>query len=301
MWSLGCLSVDEDVARSAKRTALFSCGCKYVRALNVVCALGSGSTPQHETKPIFSKCAAKSETPCFLPSSCVLCVLASIPNTKRGGVFGVFSLGVVGSGRSACLSTASTTGIVARPFVSPWNEASTYRPPSFSFFWEERSTTRTQKRSPGATPAGASFATKPVTAVVVSPRHDGSSTSKRFFEHNTRLFWSRFPSNFSGYSTWYRSPSSECDSKSRTSAAAASCTKNTSQLRYAGDARMSSVRRVLFSLSAFTISLLTPCHFPGASLLTRCTRMPSNAAMHAVCRGTEMASSDAVTAGYLLI
>ena len=27
--------------------------------------------------------------------------------------------------------------------------------------------------------------------------------------------------------------------------------------------------------------------------------MPSNAAMHAVCRGTEMASSSAVTAGYL--
>mmetsp|Transcript_28358 Transcript_28358/g.72890 ORF Transcript_28358/g.72890 Transcript_28358/m.72890 type:complete len:221 (-) Transcript_28358:324-986(-) len=62
---------------------------------------------------------------------------------------------------------------------------------------------------------------------------------------------------------------------------------------------MASVRSPFLVLSASHIESLSPCHFPGASWFMMCTRMASKIARHSACSGTLMASSSAVSAGYL--
>mmetsp|Transcript_432 Transcript_432/g.1692 ORF Transcript_432/g.1692 Transcript_432/m.1692 type:complete len:252 (-) Transcript_432:916-1671(-) len=228
MWSFGCLSVRGELSMSHMRTALFSCGCRNVRALYVVLILGSICVPQHVASWIFCKCATNSKTPCLLPALWVTCVFASRPNTKvggsRGSPFSAEGVGKFTSKSFVNLSTASITGTEARPLVSPWKDAKMKRPPVELFplsvplvlfplsvprrfeSFESRclvffSKTRTANKSPGATPFLDCESINFRTSSVTSPRHSGSSTVNRFLLTSTRLFWSRLPSNCSGTST----------------------------------------------------------------------------------------------------
>mmetsp|Transcript_17429 Transcript_17429/g.56234 ORF Transcript_17429/g.56234 Transcript_17429/m.56234 type:complete len:239 (-) Transcript_17429:625-1341(-) len=186
--------------------------------------------------------------------------------------------------RAARAVTASRTGMVARPLVSPWNEASRYGRPSVS-------STCSTNRSPGAT---GTFLSK--VFITSSVRSTSDASRKRSRRSSSSEFWSRDVSSVTGAATMYRPPSRFAALVRKE--AAASCRKTASVVPYVC-CRISRVRVSLCRLSASHISCRSCCHRPlGDTLFTMCTRMASKMAWLSVCSGRLIASSSALTAGY---
>jgi hypothetical protein len=66
------------LAASEIPTAFWSCGCRYVRALRVVHVATSGSSPQHEAKPMSLILSLKSATPWQLGPCCLCCTVCHV-------------------------------------------------------------------------------------------------------------------------------------------------------------------------------------------------------------------------------
>mmetsp|Transcript_12606 Transcript_12606/g.31802 ORF Transcript_12606/g.31802 Transcript_12606/m.31802 type:complete len:214 (+) Transcript_12606:180-821(+) len=208
MKSLGLQSVNFEVWRSSYLTALLSWGCKYVRALKVVChSLVSVPSQQCASTSGPSCKSAKNAPMCFVApfGSSRACVFAS--NPKINGT----------PASAACFRTAPTTGVDASPAVSPWNDArSTLRgsaPPR-----PARGTKKAQT-SPSATGTSLASADSRRTSSAAA------ASAKRLFATSNSEFWSRTWSTELGARSVNRLLRPSCALKASTNAPATSCRK----------------------------------------------------------------------------
>mmetsp|Transcript_26986 Transcript_26986/g.79244 ORF Transcript_26986/g.79244 Transcript_26986/m.79244 type:complete len:250 (+) Transcript_26986:750-1499(+) len=194
---------------------------------------------------------------------------------------------------AACWRSALTTGVDARPFVSPWNDARSSSvappsPPSSSLAWKTQ-------RSPSATGAPLSASAPSSTSDSASP----AGPASRRFATRMSEFWSRTASQSRGSSTSNRSARAGAARSAVTSAPLTSCRKRRSTSAYSGRCSTSIVRCALETTSASQMLILSSCHAPGESWLSRPTRIASKIARQSSCSGSEMASSASERAGYL--
>mmetsp|Transcript_87982 Transcript_87982/g.246158 ORF Transcript_87982/g.246158 Transcript_87982/m.246158 type:complete len:315 (+) Transcript_87982:240-1184(+) len=282
MKSFGLQSLCLEVARSSYLTALLSCGCRNVRALNVVSHL-LVSSPAHVCRKGPSPlCKSnKNSSTCFvLPfGSLCWCVFASSPMTMGSPA------------APAAFRTAFTTGVEARPAVSPWKEART----TFCCASPKRREAQNAQRSPSA--VGTSVERN-------SPRSSSCTLpAKRACATRIREFWFRTKSIAEGTSNANRWASVGWASNAFRKSPATSCRKTMSaSANDACSARKLRTFACLLTTSASQNFSLSSCQFSdsGAQIFITWTRIASKMARASVCRGMEIASSSAVMAGYLL-